>query len=261
MKFLIRNLGVSTLALFVCLALVAGCGETDEETNQNDVVNQTNGETPAAEFTIEIDAAASELTVTEGDPVVIAFIVENTGDEDGTATVSLSLNSHTDEMEIAVEAGASASGSFTWTTTEGDAGAYTAAVSVDDVTDSVSVTVTEEEEPAGEAFFEVTIDEENSTLEVDEGDPLIIIIIAANTGDAAAILELTAQLELEDGSLVGLGFEAEGDAANTPIEPGQGAQLEATLPTGPGEQELPAGTHTMTISSEHDSASVQLIVN
>ena len=260
MNFMTRNLGVSTLALLICLTLFAGCGEADDETNQNDMVNQTNGDVIGAEFAVEIDSIASALTATEGDPVVIAFIVENTGDDDGTATIALTIDSHTDEMEIAVEAGTSASGSFTWTTTPGDAGNYVAEVSIGDATDSVDVTVIEEEE-VGEAFFELMIDEENSTLEVNEGEDLVIMILATNTGDAAAILELTGQVEIQGGGVASLQLEQQGDAADTPIQPGQGVQIEATLPTGPTEQELSAGTHTLTINSEHDSASVQLVIN
>ena len=261
MKMKNRNFGPLTLALLVCLTLFAACGEADEENNQSDLVNQTDNGTAEAEFTIEIDPLASAIAVTEGTPVVIAFIVENSGDADGTATVNFSLGAHTDQMEIEVAADSEVSGSFTWTTTAGDAGTYSAQVSIGDATDSISVTVTEPQEQPSGAFFELVIDETNSTLEVNEGTPLVIQILVSNTGDTAAILELTGQIALDGGGIANLQIEQQGDAANTPIQPNQGAQIEATLPTGPGEGQLSAGTHTLTISSPHDSASVQLIIN
>jgi hypothetical protein len=269
MKFGVRRLSILALSILVCLTLFAGCGETDDAdaNTGNDVSNQNNGNqnngnqnnSTASGFTIEIDSAASTLTVTEGGSVEVTFIVENHDDDAATANVEFSLGGHTDETELEVDGGSSASSSFTWETADGDAGNYTAEVSIGDVSDSVSVAVNEEG-GGGDAFFEIMIDEAESTLEVTEGETLIIMIVATNTGTEEGIIDFTGQVEMEGGGIGQLELEQQGGDADTPIPPNQGMQIEAQLPTGPGEEDLSAGEHSLTINSQHDSASTQLTV-
>lgn len=281
MKTKTRQFSILAISLLVSLAMmVAACGETESETNNAN----TNNQTPTAGFDIEIDEAASTLEVEWGESVEIAFVVENTGDADATATVSFSVATYSDEMEIEVAGGSAASGSFTWEPIGTDAGTYTAEVAVGDATDSVSVTInqdtggnaganqteenqTEEnqtEENQTEVtgpFFAITIDETASTLEVDEGEMLIIMIVATNTGDEDGVLDISGQVAIEGGGVANLELEPQGGDINTPIPPNQGVQIEAQLPTGDGAQQLSTGEHTLTINSQHDSATVPLVVN
>ncbi|TXD35653.1 hypothetical protein FRC98_15720 [Lujinxingia vulgaris] len=214
-----------------------------------------------ASFSLELDEASSTLSVDEGQAVEVAFTVENTGNADGTATVTLTLGEFTDTAEIAVAAGSAEGGSFTWMTAEGDAGTYSAEVVLGETTVTADVVVAGapiiDEEGA---FFELSIVTEASTLTVVEGESLEVVVLGTNTGTTEGIIELTGQITMEGGGIVGLQLQTEGGDAETPVAPGQGVRIEATLPTGPGEQELSAGTHSLEISSQHDSVTTEVVV-
>ena len=245
---------ILALLLITSMAFFAvACGESADTNDDADVVSE-------ASFSLELDEAGSTLSVDEGQAVEVAFTVENTGDADGTATVTFSVGEFTDTAEIAVAAGSAEAGSFTWTTAEGDAGSYSAEVVLGETTVTADVVVEEVLVDTSSAFFEMSIDTEASTLTVVEGESLEVVILGTNTGDAEGIIELTGQITMEGGGVAALQLQAQGGDADTPVAPGQGIQIQATLPTGPGEQELSAGTHSLEISSQHDSVTTEVVV-
>ena len=255
MKLTTRKSNILALLLILSMTLfVMACGETDGDAEEDDT-------TGAASFSLELDDVNSMLTVEAGQAVEVAFTVENTGTVDGTATVTFTLGDVTDTTDIDVAAGSAEGGSFTWTTALGDVGTYTAEVTLGETTVTADVEVEELPVIDAGAFFEMEIDMEASTLEVTEGDPLTIIILGVNTGTAEGIIEISGQITMEGGGVAALQLEQQGEDANSPVAPNQGIQIQATLPTGPGEQELSAGTHTILIESQHDSVSAEIVVN
>ncbi len=105
-----------------------------------------------AVFQEEPDPAYFEVEITnyddeveEDETVTVDFTVENTGDLEDTQDIVFSVDgSEDDSMEVTLEAGEDYSGSFTWEAEE--EGDYDLEVSSEDTSDSVTVTV-EEEEP------------------------------------------------------------------------------------------------------------------
>ncbi|RDV37701.1 hypothetical protein DV096_11305 [Bradymonadaceae bacterium TMQ3] len=250
-----RKSTLLALVLMTSMAFsVMACGESADDTTGDETPNAT------ASFTLELNTAGSTLSVDEGQAVEVAFNVENTGDADGTATVTFSLGDFTDTAEIAVAAGSTEAGSFSWTTAAGDAGSYSAEVTLGETTVTAGVEVSEVIIDEASAFFELSIDTEASTLTVVEGESLKVVVVGMNTGDAEGIIELTGQITMEGGAVGALDIRPQGEEATTPIAPGQGVQIQATLPTGPGEQELSAGTHSLEISSLHDSVTTEIVI-
>jgi len=95
-----------------------------------------------AYFEVEITDYDDE--VEEGDTVTVEFTVENTGELEGTQTIVFSVNGdEEDTMEMTIGAGESEDGEFTWEAE--DEGDYELEVASDDTSDSVTVTVEEEE--------------------------------------------------------------------------------------------------------------------
>ena len=257
MKFQLKNVSIIALSILMSVAMaVAACGPEPApgENGNNDTNNQTNNDTnndTEEGFSVEITSAA--ITVDAGDVVTVDADIENSGDEEATETIDFTVGDFTDQEELTIGAEETESVSFDWQTTEDDAGTYTAEVAAANDSDSVSVTV-DDTSAGGDVFFEVEIDENESTLEVTEGENLEFVAMVTNTGDDLGEQELVAEidgnpLQFEDGPLM---LEVAAGAT-------EGVGL--GLPTGGGEQELGEGEYTFTISSDDDEDSADVTVN
>lgn len=198
-----------------------------------------------ATFAVTIDEAESTLVVEEGQTVVVEADVENTGGQTGTQDITLHIGGAEVDVvsDVELTVGASESVILEWETGEGDDGTHDATVASDDDTDTVSVEV----EPAPEpAYFAVSIDEQNSTLEVDEGDTVIVEATVENTGDEADTQDITLEIEGEQVD-VASGVELAGGDTQT-------VRLEWETEDGDD------GTHEATVASENETDSTNVDV-
>jgi predicted nucleic acid-binding Zn-ribbon protein len=115
--------------------------------------------------------------VTEGEPVIVAYEVTNTGDIQDTQDIEFTINGTTEAIETGVTLNGSEtfSGQFRYQTLVGDIPAVTVAVSSTDDTTSESVTVNEP------ATFEVTLTSVNSS--VTGGETITVDYEVTNTRD------------------------------------------------------------------------------
>jgi len=127
-----------------------GIGETTVRDQQNEFVKKKVVEVVdpnPANFEVSIDDTNSP--VTEGEDLTVDATVTNTGDESDTQTIQLDAESLGDDSKsVSLDGGQSESVTLSVPTETGDGGSYTAEVSSDDDTDTISVTVNLDSEAA-----------------------------------------------------------------------------------------------------------------
>ncbi len=135
-----------------------------------------------ASFDVTITSVDS--TVTEGEPITVAYEVTNTGDVTDTQDLTFAVNGTTEDTELGVTLNGSEtfSGQFNYATAAGDAPAVSVMVSSadDSATEAVAVN-----EPAS---FDVTITSVEST--VTEGETITVNYEVTNTGGAQATQDI-----------------------------------------------------------------------
>ena len=227
----------------------AGVSSGDETDTATVVVHEPEVEIEEpdepAYFAVDIDESESLLQVDAGGIIAIEAQVENTGDETGTQDVVLEIDGDVVDTveELELEGGEDETVLLQWQTSVDDGFDYIATVKTDDDEDSIAVDVDE----LAPAFFEVTIDEEESGLSGPYGSDLIFLVVdVENTGELGGMREVT--------------LEIGGDVADTvdelELEPGEESTL--TLEWEPEEADI--GEHTATVSSGDDQDSVDVEV-
>ena len=192
-----------------------------------------------AHFEVSIDGTNSP--VTEGDTPTIDATVTNTGDQEGTAYITGEIPGvGSDSTAVNLSSGSSMSVTFSIPTSTGDAGTYTATVSTDDNTDSTSVTIEGQDEPAN---FDVDIDSTNSP--VTEGDTLTVDATIQNTGDKSGSQTVTAEVP-------GVGS----DSKTVSLNGGSSTFETFSIPTSSGD----GGSYTAAISTDDDSTSTSITI-
>jgi len=94
----------------------------------------------------EVEITDYDDEVEEGDTVTVEFTVENTGELEGTQDIVFSVDGdEEDSIEVTLDEGEDYDGEFEWEAD--DPGDYDLEVASDDTSDSVTVTVVEEEDP------------------------------------------------------------------------------------------------------------------
>lgn len=230
-QFQVRIVVPVALLLAGGVALAMACSEPVEE--------------ESAEFFVEIDQAASTLEVEEGETVVIAAAVTNSGELDGTQQVGMKVDELTDAatQEISLDAGAETVVDFEIATDAGDAGTYTAEVWTEDDGDTVEVTV---EESQFEEYT-VAIDDAASSLDVEEGDTVEVAVDVENVGHAegAQFIEFSI-----DGVV-------EHTAGEIVLDPGESVTVNFEWDTEEGD----GGSYTADVRSDDDQDSADITVS
>jgi hypothetical protein len=161
------------------LSVGTGSGDAGSYTaavsSNDDSDNTSVTVTEPASFDVTITSV--ESAVTEGETVMVAYEVTNTGDAQETQDIGFAVNGTTEDTESGVTLNGSetSSGQFTYDTVTGDAPAVSVTVSSND--DSANATVTVKEP----ASFDVTITSIESA--VTEGETITVAYEVTNTGD------------------------------------------------------------------------------
>ena len=181
-------------------------------------------------FTVSIDDATSTLAVDEGEVITVDVTVENIGQDTGTQDVTLTVDDvERDAATVELDGGDSQSLTLYWTTADGDAGTFDAVVASEDEDATVTVEVSQ---PLAPAFFAVSINETASTVSVEAGQTITVVVDVENTGELAAtqdvtfsvggdLIETDADLSLDGGEDTTLTFQWEttgGDVGNHTLE-------------------------------------------
>ena len=143
---------------------------------------------------VEIDDAASELDVEEGEQIGVVAEVTNTGTDEDTYEIDAELAGETQTDELTLDPEETELVRFGF---EADPAVDGESVTVTsrDKSDSATVSVsTPAPPPPDPAFFEVAIDESASDLEVKADEPVVLVADVKNTGEEDATQELTAEL-------------------------------------------------------------------
>ena len=161
-----------------------------------------------AVFELDVDEDESRLTIVEGERVVLVVDVTNTGDRAGTQEVTAGVTDAgdattdvKDATDVRLDGGQSTTVELGFTAELDDTGEH-AFVASDDERVSVPITVVEPE-PAN---FSVAIDENASSLDVFEGEPVTVVTLVTNVGDEAGsqLVELTEEGSVLDSDVVEL---------------------------------------------------------
>lgn len=231
--------GRRAVATFVTVVVVLGAvgpgaalGAGVDRTAAN-----TAGATQAAgNFTVNITDTRSP--VEEGQTLVVAANVTNTGGSTGSQTVDLTIGgTERDSEQVTLNSGESQDVALTWETGDGDKGSYTATVASANETDTAQVEVT------GNPQFIIQWGSTNAPVRANE--TLNVTATIANIGDGK-------------GSQV-VGLRINGDLKDTRemnISAGNAKDVTLGWDTGPGD----AGEYNATVSTEDHTVSKNLTV-
>lgn len=190
-----------------------------------------------AEFAVDVDAPDA---VALGSDIEITTTVENVGDEAGDGEVIISVDGEEiDRATVDLGAGESESIETAFTADE-PVEEHTIEAESDDDSDETTVAV--EFDPAE---FDITIDDDASTLDVQIGEAATLLVEVDNPGEVAGEEDVAVTL---DGEPI--------DTQSVSLDAGTGTTLEVPIDTG----ELPAGDHPITVDGEHDSDNAMLVV-
>lgn len=200
----------------------------------------------SAHFQVTIDTDATTLNVVEEDTVFISADIENTGQKSATQDIEFGIDGEIkDSTSLTVDGGESTSVEFSWKTEVGDAGEYTASVESEDHLDEVEVSVDVLDVDAP-PYFEITIEEGDSTLEADAGDSIIIDTTITNTGD---------EEDTQDIQLL-IGGDLKDSHTDVHLASGQDTNVQLQWETSPGDE----GYHSAEVQSEDHAQSVTVTV-
>ena len=191
----------------------------------------------AAHFSITVDLLASDLDVVAGEDVELVVEVENLGQTEGTRHVIASVGGSVVDslMNLELAGGASQVLTLTWGTDVGDEGIFTGEVETGDSTATFagSVGVTG-------AFFEVTVDQNASDLDVTAGEEATLVVEVENTGQVQGTRTVIALVE---GNVVGA-------QTGVTIDGGQSQTLTFTWTTTAAD----GGSFTGEVTTSDDTA-------
>ena len=143
---------------------------------------------------VEIDESVSELDVEEGERIVVVTELTNPGEAADTYEVTAELGGETRTDELAIEPGETELVRFEFEADPAFDG-ESVTVTSEDESDSATVSVSDPEPvqppPPDPAFFEVSIDESASELDVEEDEEVTLVADVSNTGEEDATQELT----------------------------------------------------------------------
>ena len=196
-------------------------------------------------FEVAIDTDTSVVAVEVEETLFIDVFVENTGEVTDTQDLVLTIGDDIELVESDLTLGESESQTvtFEWETTAADIGNHQAHVSSNDTSDSVPVVVYP---LPGTAFFDVAIDDEDSDLVVEHGEPVTVVVDIENLGDTADTQDLVLEIDgVEEDSV-------------TDVEIVGGETSTATLEWQTEEGD--AGFYTATVYSDDSSASATITV-
>ena len=131
---------------------------------------------------------------------------------------------------------------FSIPTSSGDAGDYSLEVSSSDTSDSTSVTVEEQSDPAN---FDVSIDGTNSP--VTEGNTLTVDVTVTNTGDKSDTQTIDATVS---------GGKVDSDSKSVRLTGGSSEPISFSIPTGIGD----AGSYDLIVRSDDKFTSTQITI-
>ena len=211
--------------------------ETDEPTSPSPSPPPAPSE-PAV-FELDIDENESQLTVAEGERIVLVVEVTNAGDRRGTQALTAGVTDTRDSERVSLRSGQSTTVELAFTAELDDTGEHAFVASEDDEV-SVPITVVE----PGPANFSVAIDENASTLDVFEGENVTLVTEVTNVGSESGTQNLTAGV---------------GDARSVePLTLDGGESTVANLSFAP---ELDDDGASAVVESSNDSDSVPITVS
>lgn len=190
--------------------------------------------TKRPEFDVTIDT--EELgTVVEGEELSVPVEIENLGHMPDVQTIGATFDgSDVGSQEIELHWRETTSTTFTVPTEHGDSGEHEIAVSSDDTTDTVEISVLEA------AFFDVDDVQQTETI---VGDDLTVTVELTNTGEDAG--SKTVVLDVD-----GVGTREQ----DVSIDPGETVTGEFTL----GTEDAQPGVHTGSVDTTDTSHTVEL---
>ena len=240
------DVGDTETVIFEWDTEVGDAGDYVVEVHSSDDVataDVTVDELPMPYFSVSIDEGESVLDVEEGETAVIEAEIENTGDETGIQDIVLEVDGMVvaSETDIELDIGDTEDVVFHWDAAPGSEGVYTASVISDDDSDTAEITV---DRPTGIALFAVSIDEEESDLVVDEGDPVTIVVEVDNRGDTTGTQNIVLEI---DGDQEGIEEDLELDGEEV-------QELSFEWPTSADD----AGIYTAEVMSDDDIDSAQI---
>ena len=201
-------------------------------------------------FKVNINQSETDESVTAGETLDVAVMVENTGDEPGTQTITFNIDGiEEDDASATLGPGETEQGIFTYETSQEDVPAVEASVASDDDTAVTTIDVMEDLNPAQ---YELSgLDPESAT--VNPGDePIDVTVTVTNTGGEAGVQDIALEVLDETGAV-----DYEDVVEEVATTPGD----EETVTFG----EVPAGTlgageYTHEVSSENDTIAGSLTV-
>ncbi|MFP8956050.1 PGF-pre-PGF domain-containing protein [Natrialbaceae archaeon A-CW3] len=138
-------------------------------------------------FMVDIDDEMSSLETTPGGEITVVATITNAGDVEGVEELWASVGERSQAESIGLEPGASQSVVFSFVVDEEDDEQQLVLESeTDRSTTTVSVKSPESRpgsRPVGSTRFEISVDENESTLEVIDGESIVIVADVANTGN------------------------------------------------------------------------------
>lgn len=145
-------------------------------------------------FSVTIDSDDSRLTVTADQTVEVVANIENVGAQPGTQDIELTVDGNVVDSQPALNLndGTEQAVQLFWTPDSDDRGEFDIEVSSDDSSDAATATIIDD------AFFDVSINADNSDLEVLQNDPVTIEADIHNPGD----IEATQDIELTANGLI-----------------------------------------------------------
>jgi tRNA A-37 threonylcarbamoyl transferase component Bud32 len=197
-------------------------------------------EVEPANFDVSIDNTNSP--VTEGEDLRVDATVTNTGEESDSQRVTAEVPDVDSASEtIELDSGSSTTETFTIPTEDGDTGTHSLEISTDDNTDSTSVSIEEQEEPAS---FDVSVESTNSP--VTGGDDLTVDVAVTNTGEQDGTQTVTAEVQ-------GVGSDSE----RVSLSGGSSTTETLRIPTNTGDD----GSYSVSVSTDDDSTSTSVSVS
>ncbi|MEF8835870.1 MAG: CARDB domain-containing protein [Candidatus Thermoplasmatota archaeon] len=192
-----------------------------------------------------------EEELIEGEDQVVNYTVTNLGEETTTQDIEFAVYDaydtdggvvYTDtEEKINLGEGESYTGNFTWQST--DPGNYSFEVSSEDHSGSLNFEV------LVESYFEVTIDQEQSDVEVVEGEDLTVVAQIENTGEFEGQITQTIELFGDDP-------DTSVDSQNVTLTAGQDELIDLTWTTEMND----AGDYTVQVASEDEEDDLDVTV-
>jgi len=192
-----------------------------------------------------VTVTPSEVTVTQGETLVVDATVENTGDTEGTQEVVLDIPGlgQIDAQSLTLAGGGADSVTFEVDTTGADPGEYTHIVSTDDEMFEGSLTIESASDPV--ASFTVSgLSPADGTVE--QGETVTAEATVENTGDAEGSQSVTF-------SVVGTDISV---SQTVGLTAGESTVVSFDLDT----TDVPAGEYTHQVESEDSSVTGTLTV-